>query len=93
MEKPHTVTRSAEERERREVRLPDLGAPGRLTVDNVYVCVGDVVAADDSLVVVTSAECRTQITGNCVGEIEELHVCHGSQVVVGSLLVTVRMAR
>ena len=75
-----------------EVRVPDIGDANDVVVIEVAVKAGDTVAPDDLLVVVESDKASMEIPAGQAGEIRQLHVEAGSEVVEGTLLATLAIS-
>ena len=71
-----------------EIRVPDIGEATDVVVIEVAVRPGQHVAADDLLVVVESDKASMEIPAGHPGTVLEVHVAEGSNVVEGTLLVT-----
>ncbi|NIT64942.1 MAG: dihydrolipoamide acetyltransferase, partial [Gammaproteobacteria bacterium] len=71
-----------------EIRVPDIGEATDVVVIEVAVEPGQRVAADDLLVVVESDKASMEIPAGHPGTVLEVHVAEGSNVVEGTLLVT-----
>ena len=72
-----------------KVLVPDVGEAEDVEVVEILVAVGDVVGADDSLVVLESDKASMEIPSPCAGKITSIEVSEGDQVGEGSLLVEI----
>ena len=70
-----------------QVTVPDVGEAGDVEVIEILVKVGDVVAAEDSLVVLESDKASMEIPTSHAGKIVSISVKEGDTVNEGSLLV------
>jgi pyruvate dehydrogenase E2 component (dihydrolipoamide acetyltransferase) len=70
-----------------QVTVPDVGEAGDVEVIEILVKVGDVVAAEDSLVVLESDKASMEIPSPHAGKIVSIGVKEGDTVTEGSLLV------
>jgi pyruvate dehydrogenase E2 component (dihydrolipoamide acetyltransferase) len=70
-----------------QVTVPDVGEAGDVEVIEILVKVGDVVAAEDSLVVLESDKASMEIPSPHAGKIVSISVKEGDTVTEGSLLV------
>ena len=72
-----------------EVRLPDLGE-GIEAVDvlTVLVTVGQIVAADDSLIEIESEKATLDVPADSGGTVTAIHVKAGDTIAVGQPLLT-----
>jgi pyruvate dehydrogenase E2 component (dihydrolipoamide acetyltransferase) len=70
-----------------QVTVPDVGEAGDVEVIEILVKVGDVVAAEDSLVVLESDKASMEIPTPHAGKIVSISVKEGDTVNEGSLLV------
>lgn len=71
------------------VLVPDVGEAEGVEVVEVLVAVGDVVSADDSLVVLESDKASMEIPSPYAGKILSIKVSEGDQVEEGSLLAEI----
>ena len=85
-----SATSEAESREV-VVEVPDIGDAEDVVVIEVAIRVGDVVVADQMLVVVESDKASMEIPAVLAGEITAVHVAEGDPVVEGSPLVSMRV--
>jgi pyruvate dehydrogenase E2 component (dihydrolipoamide acetyltransferase) len=72
-----------------EVTVPDIGDFDEVSVIEVLVKAGDVVAVDQSLVTVESDKASMEIPSSAAGRIAELKVKVGDKVAKGSVLASV----
>jgi pyruvate dehydrogenase E2 component (dihydrolipoamide acetyltransferase) len=70
-----------------QVTVPDVGEAGDVEVIEILVKVGDVVAAEDSLVVLESDKASMEIPTPHAGKIVSISIKEGDTVTEGSLLV------
>ncbi len=77
---------------RHEVKLPDLGDFHDLPVVEISVAVGDVVEADQTLLMVESDKATMDVPTPFAGRLVELKVALGDKVSEGSLLAVVEAA-
>ena len=81
------------EKERVEIRLPDVGEAENVSVIEVAVAAGQTVAVDDLLVVVESEKASMEIPSPFAGKVVEVAVGEGDDVEEASLLVVLEAAR
>ena len=67
--------------------VPDVGDASEVTVTEILVKVGDVIAADDSLVVLESDKASMEIPSPYAGKVLEILVQDGAVVGEGDPLV------
>ena len=72
-----------------KVLVPDVGEAEDVEVVEILVAVGDVVGADDSLVVLESDKASMEIPSPYAGRITAIEVKEGDQVGEGSLLLEI----
>ena len=72
------------------VVVPDVGDAGEVTVTELLVKLGDVVAADDSILVLESDKASMEIPSPFAGEVVEILVVDGSVVSEGDPLIKLR---
>jgi len=72
-----------------EVRIPDFGDADEVSVVEVIVAVGDVVAVDDSLVTVESDKASMDIPSPVAGRIASIEVKKGDAIAENALLATI----
>ena len=65
---------------------------GEISVDDVLVLPGDVVARDDTLIVLETGKIAIDIPGPNAGTIVELFVAAGDLVAEGQLIATLEVA-
>ena len=70
--------------------VPDVGDAGEVTVTELLVKLGDVVAADDSILVLESDKASMEIPSPFAGEVVEILVVDGSVVSEGDPLIKLR---
>jgi len=70
-----------------QVTVPDVGEAGEVEVIEVLVAVGDIVAKDDSLVVLESDKASMEIPSPYAGKVVNIAVKEGDSVEEGSLIV------
>ncbi|MFT4633639.1 MAG: pyruvate/2-oxoglutarate dehydrogenase complex dihydrolipoamide acyltransferase (E2) component, partial [Crocinitomicaceae bacterium] len=70
-----------------QVTVPDVGEAGDVEVIEILVKIGDVVAEDDSLVVLESDKASMEIPSSHAGKVVSIKVKEGDSVTEGSLLV------
>ena len=70
--------------------VPDVGDAGEVTVTELLVKLGDVVAADDSILVLESDKASMEIPSPFAGEVVEMLVVDGSVVSEGDPLIKLR---
>ena len=68
-----------------QVTVPDIGEAENVEVIELLVAVGDVVAVDDSLVVLESDKASMEIPSPYAGVVLALHVGLGDEVEEGGL--------
>ena len=83
----------ATEKERVEIRLPDVGEAENVSVIEVAVAKGQTVAVDDLLVVVESEKASMEIPSPFAGTVVEVAVDEGDDVEEASLLVVLEAER
>ena len=83
----------ATEKERVEIRLPDVGEAENVSVIEVAVAKGQTVAVDDLLVVVESEKASMEIPSPFAGKVVEVVVGEGDDVEEASLLVVLEAER
>ena len=88
-EVPATTPDSSQSREQLVV-VPDVGDAGEITVTELLVKLGDVVAADDSILVLESDKASMEIPSPFAGEVVEMLVVDGSVVSEGDSLIKLR---
>ena len=88
-EVPTTTPDSSQSREQLVV-VPDVGDAGEVTVTELLVKLGDVVAADDSILVLESDKASMEIPSPFAGEVVEMLVVDGSVVSEGDPLIKLR---
>ena len=88
-EVPATTPDSSQSREQLVV-VPDVGDAGEITVTELLVKLGDVVAADDSILVLESDKASMEIPSPFAGEVVEMLVVDGSVVSEGDPLIKLR---
>ncbi len=86
---PATTPDSGESLEQLVV-VPDVGDAGEVTVTELLVKLGDVVAADDSILVLESDKASMEIPSPFAGEVVEILVVDGSVVSEGDPLIKLR---
>ena len=72
-----------------QVLVPDVGEAEDVEVIELLVAVGDVIAADTSLVVLESDKASMEIPSPCAGTIKSFAVSEGDTVTEGSLLAEI----
>jgi pyruvate dehydrogenase E2 component (dihydrolipoyllysine-residue acetyltransferase) len=77
--------------ETRDVVLPDIGDFENVDVAEVLVKVGDVVAAEQSLIVLESDKASMEIPSPFAGRIVEMKVSVGDQVSQGALIARIEL--
>ncbi len=75
-----------------EVKVPDIGDFKEVEVIEVMVKVGDVVAADQSLLTVESDKASMEIPSSHAGTVKEIKVKLGDKVSEGSLVLVLEVA-
>ena len=70
-----------------QVLVPDVGEAEEVEVIEIFVRVGDVVSADDSLVVLESDKASMEIPSPVAGKVVAINVKEGDQVDEGSLIL------
>lgn len=73
-----------------EIRVPDLGSFAEVSVIDVLVKPGDVVAVDTPLVTLETEKATMDVPSPGAGVVEQVHVAAGGKVSTGSLVVTLR---
>ena len=76
----------------RDVLLPDIGDFENVDVAEVLVKVGDVVAAEQSLIVLESDKASMEIPSPFAGRVVEMKVSVGDQVSQGALIARIELA-
>ncbi|MBZ0093290.1 MAG: branched-chain alpha-keto acid dehydrogenase subunit E2, partial [Sulfuricellaceae bacterium] len=76
----------------KEVRVPDIGNFSDVEIIEIPVKVGDVINADDTMIVLESDKATMDIPAPCGGKITALKVKVGDKVGEGSLVMTVEAA-
>lgn len=72
-----------------EVRVPDIGGFNEVPVIEISVCVGDVVAIDDTLLMLESDKATLDVPSEVAGRVAELMVAEGDKVSEGSILMVI----
>ncbi len=72
----------------KEVRVPDIGSFSDVEIIEIPVKVGDVINADDTMIVLESDKATMDIPAPCGGKITALKVKIGDKVGEGSLVMT-----
>jgi pyruvate dehydrogenase E2 component (dihydrolipoamide acetyltransferase) len=75
-----------------EVLVPDLGGGDEVEVIEINVAAGDVVAKDDSLIVLESDKASMEIPSPASGTVVELKLALGDKVAEGALVLTLLAA-
>jgi len=75
----------------RDVQLPDIGDFENVDVAEVLVKVGDVVAAEQSLIVLESDKASMEIPSPFAGRVVEMKVSVGDQVSEGALIARIEV--
>lgn len=75
-----------------EVKVPDIGDFKDVEVIEVLVKVGDVIAAEQSLITVESDKASMEIPSSSAGVVKELRVAIGDKVSQGSVLLLLEAA-
>jgi pyruvate dehydrogenase E2 component (dihydrolipoamide acetyltransferase) len=78
--------------ELKEILLPDIGDFEDVDVVEILVAPGDVIAAEDSLLVLESDKATMEIPSPLAGTVKELRVGVGDQVSEGALLAILEVA-
>ncbi len=73
-----------------DVHVPDLGDPKPVTVVEVHVKPGSVVAVDDPLITLESEKASMDIPSPVAGVLESLAVRKGDEVISGSLIGVIK---
>lgn len=76
----------------KEVQIPDIGGAKNVTVIELLVKPGDVVAVDSSLITLESDKASMDIPAPFAGTIKELKVKVGDKVSEGSVILTMEIA-
>ena len=76
----------------KEVRVPDVGDAAEVEVIEILVAVGDVVEADDSLIVLESDKASMEIPSPEAGKILSISVSEGDTVDEGDLILELETA-
>ncbi len=71
-----------------QVRVPDVGDVDNVTVAEILVAPGEVVAADDSLIALESDKASMEVPSPLAGTIRELMVAVGDEVRRGDVILT-----
>jgi pyruvate dehydrogenase E2 component (dihydrolipoamide acetyltransferase) len=74
---------------RMDLTVPDIGDFRDVPVVEIAVSLGDVIAADDTLVILESDKATLDVPAAVGGRIVALHVAPGDRVAEGSLIATV----
>ncbi len=72
------------------VKIPDLGGVDSANVIEVLVAVGDVVAAEDSLITLESEKASMDVPSPLAGTVAVIHVAEGDEVSEGVALVDIQ---
>ncbi len=72
-----------------KVLVPDVGEADNVEVVELLVNVGDVVAVDDSIVVLESDKASMEIPSPVAGKVLAIAVAEGEEVEEGSLLLEI----
>jgi len=72
-----------------EVTVPDIGDFDNVPVVGILVSVGDVVAAEDSLVELESDKATMEVPSPVAGKVVEIKVSEGDNVSMGSLIMII----
>jgi pyruvate dehydrogenase E2 component (dihydrolipoamide acetyltransferase) len=75
-----------------EVRVPDLGNFGEVSVIDVLVKVGDKIEVDTPLITLETEKATMDVPSSAAGVVEAVHVQAGGKVSEGALVVTLRGA-
>jgi pyruvate dehydrogenase E2 component (dihydrolipoamide acetyltransferase) len=75
-----------------EVRVPDLGNFGEVSVIDVLVKVGDKIEVDAPLITLETEKATMDVPSSAAGVVEAVHVQAGGKVSEGTLVVTLRGA-
>jgi pyruvate dehydrogenase E2 component (dihydrolipoamide acetyltransferase) len=73
-----------------EVRVPDLGNFGEVSVIDVLVKVGDTIEVDTPLITLETEKATMDVPSSAAGVVEAVHVQAGGKVAEGALVVTLR---
>ena len=75
-----------------DVHVPDIGTTGKVKVIEVLVKVGDVIAADQSLLTLESDKASMEIPSPAAGTVEAVLVQLGADVGTGDLILKLKVA-
>ncbi len=75
-----------------EIKIPDIGGAEQVDIIEIFVGVGDVVKADDSLLTLESDKASMEIPVPMGGTVAELKVAVGDKVSEGDLIILLEMA-
>ncbi|MET0281833.1 MAG: dihydrolipoyllysine-residue acetyltransferase [Steroidobacteraceae bacterium] len=73
-----------------EVKVPDLGGFGEVSIIDILVKEGDTVALETPLITLETEKATMDVPSSAAGVVEKVHVTKGGKVSEGSLVVTVR---
>ena len=72
-----------------KVLVPDVGEAERVEIVELLVKVGDIIAVDESIVVLESDKASMEIPSPCAGQVLSIAMAEGSEVEEGTLLVEI----
>ena len=75
-----------------KVLVPDVGEAESVEIVELLINVGDIIAADESVVVLESDKASMEIPSPCAGQIASIFVAEGDEVEEGTLLVEIKTA-
>lgn len=75
-----------------DIRVPDIGDVDEVEIIEICVAVGDLVEANDSIVVIESDKASMEVPAGLVGKITSIEVKLGDRVSEGSLLARIEAA-
>lgn len=75
-----------------DVLVPDMGSDDPVDLAEILVKVGDVVQAEDSLVVLESAKASLEVPSPAEGKVVAIHASAGQSLNTGDLLLTLESA-
>lgn len=71
------------------IKVPDIGGSEGVEVIEISVAVGDVIALDDSILVLETDKASMEIPASAAGKVTAIHVKLGDKVSEGALLIDV----
>lgn len=75
----------------KQLTVPDIGDFSDVSVIEVYIKEGDIIAIEDPVIALETAKAVTDIPSSLAGKITKVHVRQGDQVSKGSLLADIEV--